>query len=266
MLDASHPSFSHCELPDCSAPIVSHYAGLIGIHGTGFFVSRGTRLLFLTAKHCLGGAHTSYADVASHLLIPYRSDPSGRIPDSDLVRFTEVSFAQCPSLESELLKDGDLDIALLPVCEMKSASKHQHLMSRAAMLPPTGNWLEEHIAEARRGDFLSYIRFSVSGFPTHGTATEVDYDSSNLTVQGAHLQASYAGTGDYPHTVRCKFDEDAGPIQNLDGLSGAPVFVHYGTKPERRYALAGMMIRGNYPNGQFVTVRWFTDLANQLLS
>lgn len=252
-------AFVHPTIPPCASAIISHSAEHFGLHGTGFFVRRNEAVGFVTAGHCLGVAGVDRAHVAATLMIPYRHDAKGTLGDSDYVSFAEVVSARANDRESEFFGvDADLDLVLLRINE-SGADKRDLLLRRAAVLPPSGDWFEKTLQ--RLGpEMAPKLRFAVHGFPRNGTATLLDNESQSIHLQSAVLTGTYRGAGDYPHTVKIEFDQEPAVIRDVDGLSGAPVFV---IVRRGEYALAGVMLRGTYPVAQFATVRWFTDIANR---
>ncbi len=260
-------TFWHSGVPDCADAMVSWIDGgkrpLLGIHGTGFFVRRDNRVAFVTSRHCLGAPGADYDEVVRHLAIPYhgfKRPARGLLTPRDWVRFDAYAIPTADPGSDAFFLDGDLDIAILRV-SVADARTEKRLRSRAAKLPPKGDWFAESFAilgNNRPGDAI------VLGFPREGTATSVDYDNGGVMVQGARYQGRFGGPGNFPHTWRVKFPGSAAPDRTLDGVSGGPVFLQWRNEYGVMSALAGMMIRGVFPDGQFIDVSWLAKSLREL--
>jgi hypothetical protein len=265
-------SFKHTGLPpDCTVPILTHLPGIensLGLHGSGFFVRRGPHVFFVTARHCLGRPDADLAAVAENLLIPYRPSLDGGQDRSkpEYVHFSAVHTAKSLVDVDSFVGGGDLDIAILAVAPSSDRNNRQ-LLSRAIKLPPSGDWFEASFSRSQSAPDIGPLFVRALGYPRYGTATEIDYENGRVITQGARLVARVEAVGQYPHSMMMRFEEEDSPVSNADGLSGGPVFLRLSCgKNQFDYYLAGMMINGSFPEAQFVTVRWFTDLVDRIIA
>ena len=259
-------SFCHSGLPrDCISPIVvthpdlESYPGIAS--GTGFFVRRERDVYFLTALHALENKGTSlnFERTAQMLTIPFYTTGTTR-KDHDYVRFDRaIRLAEDP------LHSSFVDVVSLKVKKEGKGSRHKHLLSRAAKLPPTGQWLNQFV----KTDLVSKamaanepITFVVIGYPNEGTATGIDYPDvlgalPEITLQPAqfigHLRPSSL---DY-----CLKLEDISWTRNLAGFSGSPVFVQFKTSHGKQSALAGMLVRGGEGTTHFIAISTLVKAA-----
>ena len=260
-------SFCHSGLPrGCISPIVVTQPGLEsypGIaSGTGFFVRRERELYFLTALHTLEPKGTSlgFERTAQMLTIPFYIKTGTTRRDDDYVRFDRaIRLAEDPHHLSFV------DVVSLKVMKEGKESHHKHLLSRAAKLPPTGQWLDQVV----KTDLVSKamaanepITFVVIGYPNEGTATGIDYPDvlgalPEITLQPAqfigHLRPSSL---DY-----CLKLEDISWTRNLAGFSGSPVFVQFKTSHGKQSALAGMLVRGGEGTTHFIAISTLVKAA-----
>jgi hypothetical protein len=223
--------------------------------GTGFFARRGTKIYYLTARHCLTKElDADIAQVAVRLHIPYFSE-GHTLSSDDYVSFDEAISLRhnSPDIPGELL-----DLVVLSVAEPKSDRNRKHLLSRAAKLPPTGEWLDEFIAHpvalgavtAGAGITLCGI-----GYPYEGTQTDITYADDHsepleIVTQAAKFtgQLSHGGSPDRLMLNSISWSHD------LNGFSGSPVFVGHRTEHGPQYALAGMIVSGGGGRAQFIRI------------
>ncbi|MFM0158541.1 MULTISPECIES: hypothetical protein [Paraburkholderia] len=261
-------SFWHSGIPDCASAMVSWIEGedqrpLPGLHGTGFFVRRGNAIAFVTSRHCLGPLENDYDEVVKRLAIPYhgvKRKSTGPMLSRDWVRFDSYAIPKVSWNTDEFFSGGDLDLAVLKVSTADDRATRR-LLSRAAKLPPTGDWFATAF-RVNGGRFPGNT--IVQGFPRNGTETSIDYDTANVIVEGATFRGTVTGRGDYPHTWRIEFQQEHARLTDLDGVSGSPVFLQWRNKYGMMAALAGVMIRGTFPVGQFIDVSWYVDALSQL--
>lgn len=235
---------------------ISHYrnssfaAGYPGFSsGTGFFVRRGREVYFLTALHCLDlkDQGIPFQEMADHLTIPFYVTGATRTA-TDYVRF---------DLARKLAEDEDhsslLDVVALRVKEEKK-SHHQHLLSRAAKLPPTGDWLNRFSASDLGQEAVTdgAIQAVVMGYPNEGTVTSIDYDGALPDVLFQHVQFD-AILRRSPLDNCFRLDQVSWPGA-LAGFSGSPVFIHFTNRHGKQAALAGMIIRGSNGICHFIEI------------
>lgn len=264
---AERASFWHSGIPDCVNAMVSWIEGvdrrpLPGLHGTGFFVRRQRSVAFLTCRHCLGAPDADYHEVLRQLAIPRHgvNRPVGR-SIRDWVKFDTYAIPRVNWNHEAFFNDGDLDLAVLKVSAADDRITRS-LLARSAKLPPTGEWLEQVYVANGEGEIAGLVAV---GFPRCCAGTSINYETGDVELGRVKIGGRVTGRGDYPHTWRIEFDNAQTQPWDLDGMSGAPVFLHWKRPEGPTFALAGMMIRGTFPVGQFMDVSWYVAALNQLL-
>jgi V8-like Glu-specific endopeptidase len=246
----------HSGLPDCASPIVSHADGhpdILGMHGTGFFARKGNAVIFITARHCLGsGNEEDLSEAASRLRIPYILNGVKK-SDRDFIEFDSVySFEH----QSSDIPGSFVDFVILTITVKPGTWQDKRLRSRAAKLPPTGNWLDE-FARTRISQqaFLNrgIIQLVTVGYPRYGTQTEID-DLGDVVTQSV-VACGTLGPGVYPHTMTMT---DITWQNDLNGFSGSPVFLSYRSENGIQCALAGVLVAGGNRQAQFIRINQIT--------
>lgn len=229
---------------------------IIGFHGSGILARRDERVYLITARHCVGSANASLAEVAARLVIPYRIWKGRSVHSEDLLRFTELFTTRLQSRTEDV--PGDLDIAVLLV-QPQSDRVLKHIKGRAVKLPPTGEFFRALWEKA--GASFGKIQLVALGYPKLGE-TYVDYSSGRMSQQRARLYGRMVGPGPYLHSMRFNLMEDS-PVLNPHGMSGGPVILRYRRGGALKYVLVGMSAWGGHGNISFVTVDWLTYVVNQ---
>lgn len=245
-------SFLHATLPDCASPVVS-VSDVVpefqGIHGTGFFARRGQHLMFITARHCLGRTVQEVNKCVGQLRIPYSMDGT-KSSEADFVPFDCVFHLPH---EHEDIPGEFIDVAVLPIELTPDSPEEQMLLKRAALLPPTGNWLNAFQYAMLQLDCLTHgIRLIACGFPLGGTQTEVDAEGTVVNQQvtiGGTLQP-----GTLPDSMTMT---DMTWEGDMNGFSGSPVFLNFTDEHGPHYALVGVLTRAGNQKGQFIRVGEF---------
>lgn len=245
-------SFLHSGLPNCISPIVSHIAEIPefqGIHGTGFFARKADNIFFITARHCLTkDPQADIADIAGRLHIPYELT-GYKSSQKDYVQFASIySFTH----ESDEIPDKFVDQVILEVDVQKKSKQHKHLLSRAAKLPPSGDWFDNFTRQGLvEQAFLNggKIPIIVIGYPVEGTATKIT-DDGEIISQAVKMSGNLV-PGLFPHTMSMI---DITWKHDLNGFSGSPAFIQYRSHNGPQQALVGMIILGGNYRAQFIRI------------
>lgn len=249
-------SFLHSGLPNCTSPIVSHIVGYPEypfMHGTGFFARKGNALLFITARHCLTkSGQDDVPSIASRLQIPYKL--SGyKSHRGDFVEFDSIYQFKSPLENSP---DDYVDFVILTIKVTPKSWQDKHMRSRAAKLPPTGEWLEIFTRHQIVEQALltgTEIPLVAVGYPHEGTLNGID-DNGGIIVQRV-LTSGFLRNGTLAHTMYIddiKWDHDIG------GFSGSPIFLRYTNQNGIQYALVGMIILGSHKKAHFIPISLIT--------
>ena len=227
--------------------------------GTGFFTRRAEKIYYLTARHCLTKLpDADVAQLAARLHIPFFLEGHTSSSD-DYVSFEEAILLKHNSQDIP----GDLvDLVVLSVAKPKKDRNWKHLLSRAAKLPPTGDWLDNFMAHPlARGPIATGtgIILSGMGYPYESTMTDITYSENEhepheIVTQAAKFTGnlSYGSSPDRLMLNNISWDHD------LNGFSGSPVFVGYKSEHGPQYALAGMVVSGGGAKAQFIKISIIT--------
>ena len=257
-------SFVHSEYPAaCASPNLisaNGHEAYPGFSGTGFFAKRGNAVFYITARHCLTKDEDGavVAEAAARLHVPYALEAKTHSTD-DYVQFDEVLSAKH---ECDDIPGSYVDVLLLTVRKPADASLFNILLKRAVKLPPSGEWLDRFIKHpVAKDDFElgNRIRFTVIGYPYHGTASNIDYPDGKpveIVTQAAKF-SGYLGKGVAPD--RYKLNE-VDWSADLNGFSGSPVIVGFRDSDGDKYALAGMIVTAGPQLVQFIRVSWIAAI------
>ena len=256
-------SFLHSGIPDCSWPIVTHaeeQPEFAGIHGTGFFARKERALFFITARHCLSkSADGAIAAIANRLHIPYSLNVRNASP-SDYVQFESICSYRHHSPE---IPGVFMDVVVLQPNVRPGSWQERHLRSRAAKIPPTGEWLDK-VAHAvtSEGGIVSggNIPMVAVGYPVDGTSTEVVQAPYEIVTQRVII-SGLLSKGTYPHTMSIV---DLTWEHGLSGFSGSPVFARFKDKDGPQYALAGMLVVGGSRKGEFIRISHIAEAVFEM--
>lgn len=230
---------------ECVVPIVTALPSnpeFPGIHGSGFLVSLDDRVYLFTARHCLGGLDADFSQVVRSLRIAIDGKLGLHMPKPNAyIHFDSVRIIKAnEELDLYLGTDGDVDIAIAEAdLSVLPNDDREELFSRCLPLPKTAAFWDFF-----KGIATNENKLLITGFPRHGTETEIDYDAPLMTVQGAHLKGVYTGAGVRPGCGRVKIT-DARGIERYDGFSGGPVLIKAGNNGQTIYYLAGMVVTGS---------------------
>jgi hypothetical protein len=263
-------SFWHEGLPErCITPIAvtdrafPAFPGLAS--GTGFFARREREVVLVTALHCLQspGSVFDIADVAASLTIPYEFDCETR-GEVDFVQFSRAT-----RLAEDASRRSFVDAVALKVHAVAEA-RYEALLTRCAILPPTGLWLDRFVGTELVESTIAPeqpLAFVVIGYPNHGTSTSVDYPDAESDVLTVNLQsAQFTGDLRLSPLDHCFRLENISWPGSLAGFSGSPVFVQFATPAGTKAALAGMVICGGGRALHFVSVSTLVHAATACLS
>lgn len=259
---AARIGFTHSAFPaDCVSPNLMSIEGVEefpGFGGTGFFARRGDAVFYITARHCLTKQDdVDIASLATQLHIPYTLTGSTRSTD-DYVQFAEVLSLKHDSAD---IPGQFVDVLVLTIRRPRSAVLYASLIQRAVKLPPNGRWLDSFVAHPMVKDDLKAtkgIRFTVIGYPEHGTDTQITYPEGapiEIVTQVAEF-SGYLSEGTGPDRLMLN---DVSWKGDLNGFSGSPVIVQFRNSERNNYALAGMMVSGGAQKAQFVRISLITE-------
>lgn len=203
-------------------------------------------------------ADADIAQLAARLHIPFFLE--GRTSSSnDYVSFEEAIFLKN---NSEDIPGDFIDIVVLAVAKPKIERNWKQLLSRAAKLPPTGDWLDNFIAHPLARVAIATgagIVLSGIGYPYESTMTDITYpENENEPHEIVTQSAKFTGNlsdGSYPDRLmlnNVSWDHD------LNGFSGSPVFLGYKNEHGPQYALAGMVASGGGAQAQFIKISIIT--------
>jgi len=252
-------SFPHSEFPiNCISPnfLVSdgweQYPRRLG---TGFFARRAEKIYYITARHCLSNdPNANINSLIAGLHIPIYLEGS-TASSSDYVSFGEMVTIKHNSQD---IPGNFLDLVVLSVVEPINSQKWESLLSRAAKLPPTGEWLDNFMAQSRVRDLIAAgesIEFSCIGYPYESTLTDINYpDHENEQLRIVTQSVKFTGNlspGTYSDRLMLT---NLSWVNDLNGFSGSPVFVSYPSESGCMHALAGMVVSGGACKVQFLKI------------
>jgi hypothetical protein len=256
-------SFLHSGIPDCSWPIVTHAEELpefAGIHGTGFFARKDHALFFITARHCLSKrANDDIAAIANRLHVPYSLRTFSASPN-DYVRFESICSYRHNSSE---IPGTFMDIVVLQPNVKPSSWQEKHLRSRAAKIPPRGEWLDKiaHAVTSEGGPVSGgSVPMVALGYPVNGTSTEVIQAPYEIVTQRVVI-SGLLRKGTYPHTLSVV---DLTWEHELNGFSGSPIFARLKDKNGPQYALAGMLVTGGKRKAEFIRISQIAEAISEM--
>jgi hypothetical protein len=252
-------SFIHSGYPkDCASINLIVEPGLEQFpqrSGTGFFVKRGKKLYYLTARHCL--TKNQFDDISK---IAAKLHVSFYLQGRTTTSADYVSFSEAISLkhDSEEIPGVLIDLVVLSIDLPSREKDRKHLLSRAVKMPPTGEWLDAFMAQDLAQSAIKAgegITLSGIGYPYDGTATNIDYpEMPSQPIEIVTQQAKFTG-----HLAE-GYSPDRAMLQNvtwdrdLNGFSGSPVFIGFKNRNGRQYALAGMLVTGGNGKAQFIKI------------
>ncbi|MBK3778727.1 hypothetical protein G3A43_00520 [Paraburkholderia aspalathi] len=212
-------------------------------------------MIFITARHCLTRDNQDDDDLleaASRLRVPYVLH-GGKKSERDFLQFDSVYSFEHQSID---IPGTFVDFVILTIAVKPGTWQDKCLRSRAAKLPPTGNWLDE-FARTRisQQTFLNggIIQLVTVGYPQNGTQTEISAPGEVVTQSA--VACGSLGPGVYPHTMTMA---DITWQDGLNGFSGSPVFLSYRNEDGIQFALVGMLITGGNRQGQFIRISQIT--------
>lgn len=217
-------------IPNCSVPLL--FEGTVseapyGMAGTGFLVRYGDSIYFATAAHCLAaGDHERLRVPAS-----YRSNC--------VLRLTQFGRTVLPPGEE---KEDYGDFALFSVDPIDFGPRDDRNLE-PARLPRSGTTtlLNEHVL------------LTIRGYPEAAPLSGIDYDRQVVTVQALLCDANYLGPAEsrYCHTLQLIAEC---PVNDLNHLSGSPVFAKLAYQRDIVYVLVGLLIRGGKRLCRFISI------------
>lgn len=229
-------------LPDCAVPLLfetgieqAPYAHA----GTGFLAVWESTLFLVTAGHCIQKGQEN------SLVLPLSTSTREVAPLRNYFHdvVASVSAAEEPA-----------DIVCYSV--ESSLRTAEPLWRRATQLPLTFD-IESILALA--GDNREQIPLTAAGFPLSGTASEIDYEAKTFVSQEARISGRYAGTSQVTH-AHCMRVTHPGPIRDINGMSGSPVFSYAPFEGKKRYFFVGMLVRGVLPLAHFASGRLIREV------
>jgi Trypsin-like peptidase domain len=197
------------------------------MHGTGFLTLWSETLFFVTAAHCI------QENQQNALRVPIRAG------DAKVMTFKKFMTFVVPGEESR-----DLDVAVFHV-EPASWSDLYDLRGAAVPIPQSFSF-DTILTEVQTRDMdVETVVLRAVGFPRSAKESIVDLAQRRIVSQPMEVVFKYKH---HSNAV----DRHIGSIMNspmddLDGMSGSPVFLR-STRPEespRRYVVAGMLVRAS---------------------
>lgn len=252
-------------LPDCSFPLIFRHDDQYvpyGMAGTGFLVMYDSKPFFITASHCLGTNRDQRNISVGRLSLPLSHSLDETLP---LAEWGEAHATN--KMPEGLLPDGAFDLAVIAVDDTRPEVAAA-ISKRAVHLPLTGDFftkMEHELLKVMPGD-MDKLVVEVMGFPSNDTQSGIDYDQQLITTEGVLLRGHIRWNSDFPHTKAIDFLDKHCPVKNLDGVSGAPVFLVLLDGSKFFYTLIGMMIRGADLKGHFITIPWLVKAVQGVLN
>jgi hypothetical protein len=250
------------EIPDCVEPLLfksdfEHYP--YALSGTGFIAAYQDRTFFITAQHCFGNSPDLIRKSAESLIVQLSPSENTNRTSSNRATIKIAYTFGVAQPHAENFPGGMQDIAVMEILP-QSNQERDWLVERAVTLRAE-NLLSivEHEVRTNFTDVIDRVVVEVRGFPKNGTATSIDNESQKIITQGAIFKACITWEKIYPHTYSLEFLDEHCLVKELDGISGAPVFLMtVNQEPDGKdiyaYAICGMMVNGSYPVGHFVEI------------
>ncbi|WP_131931451.1 MULTISPECIES: hypothetical protein [Burkholderia] len=247
-------------LPQSTVNMISANGDWLGMHGTGFFARLDGYLFLITARHCLGTLGSDLTATAARLLVPADITSSGMTLSIDTcVNFTHVGLAKASTnFDDYVGADGDMDLACL-VASKERHDLYEIALHRSTDLHSTPELLEK-IASCEAPPKLIVHGFS-------STTPDVGIEDNGARLASARLLGTYAGRGRYPHTHKLRIT-DRGVIDDLDGMSGSPIYAKVPPPPWSRrnpYILIGMAVIAGGDYLEFIGQQEIVRLARDVL-
>jgi len=188
----------------------------LSMHGTCFLARFEFRYYAITAKHCLSN-------------FPY---------ESVRIRITPGELEFLPLKILPLLSDNGWDFSDLAFFEIQ----HDRL-SPAVLNSKNFLSLDNHIERVVDEDEILVVVGNPSELNT------IDYENVDVYTQGFSPDGRYAGPAEDKFCSKIRFN-NLSPLQDLDGLSGAPVLA-FKEIEEKVYTnrFAGVLIRATRASG-----------------
>lgn len=226
------------DLLQCAKPLIFENKDdeyTYSLHGTCFVVRFHNAFYGITAKHCL----------------------RNRDRDSIRIRLLPGDLQFQPMRQIHTI-DGDDDFHDLAFLELATP-----LIGHAKFQPPLV--LDLDASAKLKFEITSETVLAMVGFPSEINA--VDYEKRILKTKGFSADGRYAGPSEDPHCSKIRFNNVA-QIQDLDGLSGSPVFA-FKEISDGAYLIdfAGVLVRATKTSGTGRYVNsWIIIRALQILA
>lgn len=206
-------------LPRCSAPLIfeNDLEGfLYASKGTGFLVRYHDAHYFVTAKHNMAdGDH-------NRLRVPRV------VGEHDLLDLLDYGSPALPPDEIDT-DYGDFVMFSVGVISERVDNTNALVPAKLADSGP--------IPPLCKGE-----RLTVRGFPKAAPGNYIDYDRNHMSNQAVVCDAEFMGPTESRGTYELQF-VDSCPVKDIDGMSGAPVFVSRPSSDGQQHVLVGMMLR-----------------------
>ena len=186
-------------------------------------------------------------------MVPYRLE--GRT--SGAQDFIQVNSA-IPILQCiDDVFDYRLDLVAYPILEPPRARDRQHLLSRCAKLPPTGDWLERFLTTDVAKNALASgetLLAQCVGYPECVSGTNIKYGIGGVGMEISTQLVVASGKVVWSSIEHCLRLEGVTWHDDLSGFSGAPVFARLPSEHGPQFALIGMIICGSSNHVSFIRV------------
>lgn len=229
----------------CARPVLFYNdseAFPYSVSGTSFFVSYHERLFAITAKHALMLREFN----VQQFRIQYRVDNQEMVPTEALYTFRRVD-------EDDTDQD---DVAVWEVA--------RRLVRRELFGTDRPYFLLDDDCRAALIDTADYL---YRGYPR--AHREIDFEGRQYHLPSVSGAADYLGLDDTIARVHRLRFRNLDPLQDLDGLSGAPVFqVNKARGNYSSAAFAGMLLRGTRASmtGYFLENRRILELLSEIVA
>lgn len=212
-----------------------------GMHGTGFLALWDEMLFLVTAAHCMQEGQQNT------LRIPIRPG------DANVMAFGKFMTFQVPGEKSR-----DSDIAALSI---QPASWLDRYDMREAAIPIPGTFSLDSILGAVKVRNLGVesVILRAAGFPRLAQESRIDLAEKRIVSQPMEVVLRYQRRSTV--TNRHLGEIVQSPLEDLDGMSGSPVFLRT-SRPEegpRRYVFVGMLVRASSSIAEFVSADLIRD-------
>lgn len=176
-----------------------------------------------------------------------------------------LSFKSAYTVEQYLNGEWQDTIDVI-ACEVEMpsvAADREHLLSRCAYLPSSGEWLENFLAseEGQRQINAGNLSAIAIGFPSSSPNTGIDYDIPNADAKISTEAVVLHCLASKSSQTSCLAIHPLASDVQFPGFSGAPAFARITAAGQSRYALLGMVITGSATHLNVLRLAALTEAA-----